>query len=149
MSHIAAGGTLMFSEAAHAADAVEAQFANNGAVIAERAARLREKGVQALRRHLVNAKGRHIQVLMESEGRGRAGDFDCTAMDWFIERARALGVDRQPPAPLLLGRHVLALGVPPGPRVGEILRAVYEQQLDGELTTTEEAIAAASRILSS
>jgi threonylcarbamoyladenosine tRNA methylthiotransferase MtaB len=47
----------------------------NGAVIARRAALLREKGVEALRRHLVNAKGRHIQVLMESEGRGRAGDF--------------------------------------------------------------------------
>jgi threonylcarbamoyladenosine tRNA methylthiotransferase MtaB len=47
----------------------------NGAVIAARAASLREKGVQALQRHLVNAKGRHIQVLMESEGRGRAGDF--------------------------------------------------------------------------
>ena len=47
----------------------------NGAVIAERAAALREKGVEALQRHLVNAKGRHIQVLMESEGRGRAGDF--------------------------------------------------------------------------
>src|SRR6476659_3209313 len=47
----------------------------NGAVIASRAARLREKGVEALRRHLVNAKGKHIQVLMESEGRGRACDF--------------------------------------------------------------------------
>jgi threonylcarbamoyladenosine tRNA methylthiotransferase MtaB len=47
----------------------------NGAVIAERAAALREKGVEALQRHLVSAKGRHIQVLMESEGRGRAGDF--------------------------------------------------------------------------
>jgi tRNA nucleotidyltransferase (CCA-adding enzyme) len=86
--------------------------------------------------------------LARADCRGRAGDFDCTAMDWFIERARALGVDRQPPAPLLLGRHVLALGVPPGPRVGEILRAVYEQQLDGELTTTEQAIAAASKFVS-
>ncbi len=47
----------------------------NGAVIASRAAALREKGVEALRRHLMNAKGRHIQVLMESAGRGRAGDF--------------------------------------------------------------------------
>jgi threonylcarbamoyladenosine tRNA methylthiotransferase MtaB len=47
----------------------------NGTVIAARAASLREKGVQAMQRHLVNAKGRHIQVLMESEGRGRAGDF--------------------------------------------------------------------------
>src|SRR4029078_990118 len=47
----------------------------NGAVIASRAARLREKGVEDVRRPLVNAKGKHIQVLMESEGRGRAGDF--------------------------------------------------------------------------
>jgi tRNA nucleotidyltransferase (CCA-adding enzyme) len=68
-------------------------------------------------------------------------------MDWFIERARALGVDRQPPAPLLLGRHVLALGVPPGPKVGEILKSVYEQQLDGELTTTDDAVAAAARLV--
>src|SRR6476661_6976569 len=47
----------------------------NGRVIATRAASLRDKGVEALRRHLVNAKGRHVQVLMESKGRGRAGDF--------------------------------------------------------------------------
>ena len=44
------------------------------------------------------------------------------------------------PPPLLLGRHVLALGVEPGPRVGEILRAVYEQQLDGVVATEGEAI---------
>ena len=59
------------------------------------------------------------------------GRFDCTAMDWFLDRARALGVEHRPPAPILLGRHLLALGVEPGPRVGEILKAVYEQQLDG------------------
>jgi len=47
----------------------------HGAVIAERAASLRKKGGEALGRHLENAKGRHIQVLMESVGRGRAGDF--------------------------------------------------------------------------
>jgi tRNA nucleotidyltransferase (CCA-adding enzyme) len=69
------------------------------------------------------------------------GVFDCSAMDWFIERARRVGV--QPPASLLLGRHVLALGVPPGPRVGEIVKAVYERQLDGEITTVDDAIAAA------
>ena len=70
------------------------------------------------------------------------GRFDCTAMDWFLDRARALGVEHRPPAPILLGRHVLALGVEPGRRVGEILKAVYEQQLDGKVTTIDEAIAA-------
>lgn len=68
-------------------------------------------------------------------------------MDWFIERARALGVEHQPPAPFLLGRHVLALGIPPGPRVGELLKAVYEKQLDGQVTTADEALAELQRLL--
>jgi tRNA nucleotidyltransferase (CCA-adding enzyme) len=76
----------------------------------------------------------------KSDCLGRTGYFDCSAMDWFLERARDLGVDRRPPAPLLLGRHLLDLGMPPGPKMGELLRQVYEKQLDGEITTTEEAI---------
>jgi tRNA nucleotidyltransferase (CCA-adding enzyme) len=78
---------------------------------------------------------------------GRTGDFDCSAMDWFLERARALGVEHRPPAPLLLGRHLLELGLSPGPRVGEILRQVYEKQLDGEIRTLEEATETARRLV--
>ena len=77
---------------------------------------------------------------------GRAGTFDCSAMDWFIERARTLGVEHKPPSPILLGRHLLALGVSPGPRMGKILRAVYELQLDGVVTTLEEAQARAQQL---
>ncbi len=47
----------------------------NGGVIAARAAALREKGVAALKAHLASAQGRRIQVLMESDGQGRAADF--------------------------------------------------------------------------
>jgi tRNA nucleotidyltransferase (CCA-adding enzyme) len=75
------------------------------------------------------------------------GRFDCSAMDWFLERARALGVEHRPPAPILLGRHVLELGLNPGPRVGEILKAVYEQQMDGTVTTLDEAVTAAKGLL--
>ena len=78
----------------------------------------------------------------DCEGR-KPGNFDCTAMDWFLERARALGVQHRPPEPILLGRHLLALGLKPGPRVGEILKAVYEQQMDGQVANLDEAIAAA------
>ncbi len=75
----------------------------------------------------------------DCEGR-KPGQFDCSAMDWFLERARALGVEHKPPAPILMGRHLLDLGLKPGPRVGEILKAVYEKQMDGSVTTLEEAI---------
>ncbi len=71
---------------------------------------------------------------------GRGGAFDCSAIEWFLERARALGVDQAAPPPLVLGRHLLRLGLEPGPRVGELLREIYERQLDGEITTTEQGI---------
>jgi tRNA nucleotidyltransferase (CCA-adding enzyme) len=58
-----------------------------------------------------------------------------------------LGVEERPPKPLLMGRHVLDLGLQPGPRVGEVTRAVYELQLDGEITTLDEAIEAARKII--
>lgn len=85
--------------------------------------------------------------LARADCRGRTGDFDCSAMDWFIARARALGVEHRPPAPLVLGRHLLALGLAPGPRVGQILQQLYEKQLDGEITSVEEGIAAAERLM--
>jgi len=78
---------------------------------------------------------------------GRSGGFDCSAMDWFIERARTLGVEHRPPQPLLMGRHLLALGLSPGPRIGEILKQVYEKQLDGEIGTIDEAVEEAKRLL--
>jgi tRNA nucleotidyltransferase (CCA-adding enzyme) len=78
---------------------------------------------------------------------GRTGTFDCSAMDWFLERARALGVEHRPPAPLLLGRHLLALGLAPGPRVGEILKQIYERQLDGDVASVDDAIEQARTIV--
>ncbi|HUE85179.1 MAG TPA: HD domain-containing protein [Vicinamibacterales bacterium] len=71
---------------------------------------------------------------------GRTGEFDCSAMDWFLEKSRALGVEHKPPAPILMGRHLLQLGVAPGPRMGAILKAVYELQLDGVVADLDGAI---------
>ena len=42
---------------------------------------------------------------------------------------------------------MLALGVKPGPEVGVILRAIYERQLDGEITTLDDAIAEAQKLI--
>jgi tRNA nucleotidyltransferase (CCA-adding enzyme) len=79
----------------------------------------------------------------DADCHGRAGQFDCSGINWFLERARALGVQHEAPKPLLMGRHLLDLGVKPGPQMGALLKEVYEQQLDGAVTTVEEAIAMA------
>jgi tRNA nucleotidyltransferase (CCA-adding enzyme) len=107
-----------------------------------------EVGDGAFRRLAQKVDLELLYRLAQADCEGREpGRFDCRAMDWFVERARALGVEHRPPAPILLGRHLLALGLSPGPRVGEVLKAVYEQQLDGRVTTLDEALAAARLLI--
>jgi tRNA nucleotidyltransferase (CCA-adding enzyme) len=77
---------------------------------------------------------------------GRGGGFDCSAMDRFAARARRLGVEHAPPEPLLKGRHLLELGVAPGPALGDLLREVYERQLDGTVADFDAAVALAREI---
>lgn len=83
----------------------------------------------------------------KSDCLGRAGGFDCSAMDWFLDRARELGVQHAPPEPIVKGRHLLALGVRPGPPVGAILKQIYERQLDGSVTSLEEGLAIAQTLV--
>ena len=84
--------------------------------------------------------------LAKSCALAREPEQPSTAEDWFLERSKALGVEHGPPAPLLQGRHLLEAGYEPGPQMGKLLRSVYELQLDGEVSTTEEALAAARRL---
>ena len=83
----------------------------------------------------------------KSDCLGRTGEFDCSGIDWFAERARELGVQHQPPEPIVKGRHLIELGVAPGPQMGALLRELYERQLDGRLMTLEEGMAAAREVV--
>jgi tRNA nucleotidyltransferase (CCA-adding enzyme) len=74
--------------------------------------------------------------------------YDATAQEWFISRARELEVHEKAPAPILQGRHLLEMGLEPGPRIGEITRAIYEMQLDGRVGTLEEAKEVAKEMMS-
>lgn len=72
--------------------------------------------------------------------------YDAEAQEWFIRRARELDVEKTAPAPILLGRHLLEMGIAPGPQMGEITRLIYEMQLDGKVRTLTEAVEAARKI---
>lgn len=66
---------------------------------------------------------------------------DFPAGTWLLERARRLEVEDQTPTPLVMGRHLLELGVQPGPDMGRLLDECYEAQLDGEFTAADQGIA--------
>jgi len=92
--------------------------------------------------------------LAKADSLGRNADwvpreqwYDAEAQEWFIARARELEVVTAAPAPILLGRHLLEMGLEPGPRIGEITHAIYEMQLDGRVGSLDEARAAAQEII--
>jgi len=69
------------------------------------------------------------------------------AGDWLLARAGKMDILQSPPTPLVLGRHLIALGAKSGPQFKNILELIYEGQLAGEITTTDEGIALAEKLL--
>jgi tRNA nucleotidyltransferase (CCA-adding enzyme) len=59
---------------------------------------------------------------------------------WLLERARELSIDDQPPKPLLMGRHLIELGLEPGPDFGRVLEACFARQIEGEFDTLEAGL---------
>lgn len=61
---------------------------------------------------------------------------------WFC-RGKLAEIDEEDlrPSPLLSGHDLIALGFEPGPLFREILEAVEDEQLEGRLSTPEEAVA--------
>jgi tRNA nucleotidyltransferase (CCA-adding enzyme) len=113
-----------------------------------------EVGEGAFRRLARRCEPDLLYRVAKSDSLGRNADwvpremwYGSEAQEWFVQRAKELDVEHRPPDPLLLGRHLLALGVQPGPRMGEITRTIYEMQLDGRVRTLDQAIAEAKKLL--
>jgi tRNA nucleotidyltransferase (CCA-adding enzyme) len=73
--------------------------------------------------------------------------YDAEAQEWFIARARELQVQQRPPAPVLMGRHLIEMGLAPSPLFKRVLDAVYEMQLDGRVRDVEAAKEAARALM--
>jgi len=60
---------------------------------------------------------------------------------WLFLKAAFEAYRAEPvlPPPLVRGRDLVAWGIAPGPRMGELLRALYDAQLEGRLTTRDQA----------
>ena len=99
-------------------------------------------GDSAVRRLSVQA-GRIDRLLRvaRADAVGAGAEGDHPELRWLAERADALRVKDSAPKPILLGRHLIALGCRPSPKFGEWLGACYEAQLDGRFADLDGAIA--------
>lgn len=116
--------------------------------------RTRDKvGDAAFRRLALKCEIDLLYRVAKADSLGRrapgAKEPDADAQEWFLERAKSLSVSKEGPKPLLLGRHLLEMGLTPGLQIGDITKKVYELQLDGLVRTLEDAKAEARRLLGS
>jgi len=57
-----------------------------------------------------------------------------------VEKRKAWSTEDISPVPLVSGNDLIAMGFAPGPLFKEILTRVEDEQLDGRLTTTQQAL---------
>ena len=71
---------------------------------------------------------------------GLSSNGDLAYYEFFRNALADMGAERARPLPLIDGNDLIALGMEPGPLFGLILDAVEDQQLEGVLTTREQAL---------
>jgi len=90
--------------------------------------------VRRLARRLFPATIDDLALVMEADSMGRPPlpSADALALVGRLrERASSLEVRAAAPRPIILGRHLLAMGRRPGPEFKPVLDAAFEAQLDG------------------
>jgi tRNA nucleotidyltransferase/poly(A) polymerase len=115
-----------------------------------------DRVVEAVRQHMVfkdvqNMRTAKLKRFMAREGFGTEIELhrvDCQSSHGALDnydflRAKAEEFAKEPliPPPLVTGRDLMALGWKPGPQFGPVLEAVQTAQLEGTLTSPEQALA--------
>jgi putative nucleotidyltransferase with HDIG domain len=65
---------------------------------------------------------------------------------WLLREMKARNISRETIKPLILGRDLLKLKVPAGKGMGQMLKHLYQKQLDGEFDTRAEALREARKM---
>lgn len=95
---------------------------------------LSDNAVRRLARRLSPATIEELAVVMQADSQGRPplqSPETLARIETLTAHARRLHLATLAPQPLMLGRHLLALGRAPGPEFKRALDAAFEAQLDG------------------
>jgi tRNA nucleotidyltransferase (CCA-adding enzyme) len=92
-----------------------------------------DRSVRRLARKLVPETVRGLCIVMTADHHGRPPLPRQTppGVTELRQKADELNLALAAPKPVLLGRHLLAIGMTPGPQMGGLLSEAFEAQLDG------------------
>jgi len=66
---------------------------------------------------------------------------------WLFKKFEDLRVNRETIKPLVMGRDLIKLGVPPGPEMGKLLKKLYKLQLDNGFETKARGLERARQLV--
>jgi len=142
--HDALGGELarVFLERIHAPPAVQARVVP---LVVNHLIHFQPLTDRALRRLARRLEPESIESLClvitaDSMGRPPKPAAQPEGARVLLARARELSVQQKPPEPILKGRHLVELGLPPGKDFGVILHHAYEAQLEGVFFDLPQAL---------
>jgi tRNA nucleotidyltransferase (CCA-adding enzyme) len=101
------------------------------------------QAVRRLARRLAPGTVEDLAAVMRADALGRPpleGTESLVLVNCLLERAASLALADRAPRPILLGRHLLACGLRPGPDFKRILDRAFEAQLDGAFGDEENAL---------
>lgn len=99
--------------------------------------------IRRLARKLFPATIDDLCAVMSADSLGRPplnGADALVLIEKLRSRAHELSLRKAPPRPILLGRHLIALGQKPGPQFTDLLAIAFEAQLDGAFSDEETAL---------
>ena len=99
-----------------------------------------DRAVRRLATRLAPANIKLWSLVCEADASGRPPLPKKNPVERWVEVARNLAVRDSRPKPILMGRHLLELGIEPGREMGKILEEAFERQLDGEFDNLSFAI---------
>lgn len=114
------------------------------------AAEFTDPSVRRLARRLAPATIDDLAVVMRADANGRpplTSPEIHERIDELVAKAHALAIADAAPKPLVLGRHLIELGLQPGPAFKPILDAAFEAQLDGAFADEAGGVAWAKAYL--
>lgn len=82
---------------------------------------------------------RMLAMLATADASGRTTGWHEPMAEW-VAMAKSMTLSHNGPARILLGRHLIAEGVTPGPHFGPILNKAFEAQLNGEFSDESGAL---------
>ncbi|MBN1619434.1 CCA tRNA nucleotidyltransferase [candidate division WOR-3 bacterium] len=104
----------------------------------------------AMRRLFGGTELELLKALFMADKFGRGQVFgDSEEILWLDRTLRDMKIQEEQLKPIVMGRHLLKLGIEPSPFMGDVLKELYEAQLDGDFDSLEEGILLAKRIIES